>query len=220
MKREPFPGTITLVVAQQTVRKHLGTRVNVFIEEKFSFALSADVAFKHGLRPGLKLDAALLDSLLHEDGEAKALQTALNFLGYRQRSSEEIRVRLQKDEWSETVINRVLERLLDVKLLDDAQFAANWVSHRTNLKPKGSRVLTQELRMKGVSKEEIEAALPDQDDEQENAKLALSKLERKLEKFEGREQEQKAIELLVRRGFSFGIAKSAFKLWLENDETE
>lgn len=218
-RQQPFSGTISAVVAQQSVRKHLGARVNVFIEEKFSFAVSAEVAFKHGLRRGLNIDATMLQTILHEDGEAKALRTALNYLGLRQRSSEEIRNRLQKDEWSEIVINRVLERLHEVKLLDDAQFASNWVQHRTSFKPRGSRVLKQELRIKGVSKEEIEAALPDENDELQNAIIALGKLERKLEKFEGREQEQKAIELLARRGFSFGTAKSAFKSWHENKET-
>jgi hypothetical protein len=54
--KQPFPGPISRVVAQQTTRRNLGTRVNVFIDEKFSFALSADIAFKHGLRPGLLVD--------------------------------------------------------------------------------------------------------------------------------------------------------------------
>ncbi len=216
-RQEPFPGTISAVVAQPTVRKHLGVRVNVFIDEKFSFALSYDVAFKHGLRPGLVIDAELLKTILHEDGEAKAMNTAMNFLGYRQRSSEEIRIRLKKDEWSETVIDRVIERLHAVKLLDDAQFANSWVQHRTSFKPRGSRLIKQELRFKGVAKEEIEAALPDDESELQNAVVALQKLERKLEKFEGRELEQKAIELLARRGFSFGIAKSAFKSWQEDE---
>jgi regulatory protein len=217
-RQEPFSGTITAVVAQPVVRKHLGARVNVFIDEKFSFAVSYDVALKHGLRSGLTIDAELLKTILHEDGEAKAMNTAVNFLGYRQRSSEEIRIRLRKDDWSETVIDRVIERLRAVQLLDDAQFANAWVQHRTTSKPRGSRLIKQELRFKGVAKEEIEAALPDENDELQNAVVAIQKLERKLEKFEGREQEQKAIEFLARRGFSFGTAKSAFKLWQENAE--
>ena len=215
---EPFAGVISSVVAQQRARRHLGARVNVFIEEKFSFALSADLAFKHGLRPKLEIDAAFLEQLLREDGETKALTTALNFIGYRPRAEAEIRVRLQRDEWSETVIAAVIQKLRENKMLDDAQFASDWVESRSRSKPRGARLLQQELRFKGVDKEEIEAALPDANEEIENAMAALSKIERKLEKWEGRERTQKAIEMMARRGFSYGTVKTALARLEEMEE--
>lgn len=211
MKSQPFPGTISAIVAQQRPKKHLGPRANVFVDDKFSFALSLDLVFKHGLKPGLALDAAQLGALLREDGEAKAFVTATNFLGFRARSRNEIRQRLQRDEWSEEVIARVIERLAELKLLDDAQFAAEWVGARERSKPRGARLLSQELRQKGVSKEEIAAALPDAEAEVQNALAALQKLERKLAPYEGRERERKAIEWLARRGFGFSCAKEALR---------
>lgn len=217
---EPFPGTISRVVVQTKTRRHLGARVNVFIDEKFSFALSADLAFNHGLRPKMSIDAAFLAELLREDGETKALTTALNFIGYRPRSEGEIRTRLQKDEWSETVIAAVVAKLRANKFLDDAQFAADWVTSRSRSKPRGGRLLKQELRHKGVDKEEIEAALPDADEEVENAIAALSKIERKLEKWEGRERTQKAIEMMARRGFGYATVKSALQRMEELDEED
>ena len=216
---EPFAGVISSVVAQQRKRAHLGARVNVFIDEKFSFALSADLAFKHGLRPKLPIDAEFLAQLLCEDGETKALTTALNFIGYRPRAEAEIRVRLQRDEWSETVIAAVIQKLRDNKMLDDAQFASDWVESRSRSKPRGARLLKQELRHKGVDKEEIDAALPDADEEIENAIAALGKIERKLEKWEkGRERTQKAIEMMARRGFGYGTVKTALQRMEEADE--
>ena len=207
---EPFAGAISSVVAQTRKRAHLGARVNVFIEEKFSFALSADLAFKHGLRPKMMIDAAFLAELLREDGETKALTTALNFIGYRPRAEAEIRKRLQRDEWSETVIVAVIAKLRAGKMLDDAQFASDWVESRSRSKPRGARLLQQELRYKGVDKEEIDAALPDADEEIENAIAALDKIERKLEKWEkGRDRTQKAIEMMARCGFGYGTVKTA-----------
>ena len=218
---EPFPGAISSVVAQTRKRAHLGARVNVFIEDKFSFALSADLAFKHGLRPKMMIDAAFLAELLREDGETKALTTALNFIGYRPRAEEEIRKRLQRDEWSEMVIAAVILKLRDNKMLDDAQFASDWVESRSRSKPRGARLLKQELRFKGVDKEEIDAALPDADEEIENAIAALDKLERKLEKWEkGRDRTQKAIEMMARRGFGYGTVKTALARIEEREEEE
>ncbi len=216
--KQPFPGEISAIVAQERVKRHLGPRANIFIDGKFSFALSLDLVYKHGLKPEMVLDAQKLTDLLREDGEAKAFTTAANFLGFRARSRDEIRKRLQRDEWSEEVIDRVLERLEAVKLLDDAQFAADWVGARERSKPRGSRLLQQELRQKGIAKEEIEAVLPDAEAEIDNAVAALGKVARKLEGYQGREQMQKAIELLARRGFGFSAAKTAYARWVENSE--
>ena len=218
MKTEPFPGTISMIVAQERVKKHLGARANVFIEGKFSFALSLEVIAKHGLRPQVRLDAAQIAALLREDGEAKALVTAANFIGYRPRSKNEVRARLERDEWSEEVIARVVERLESAKMLDDAQFAAGWIGARERSKPRGSRLLQQELRHKGVAREEIEAALPDAEAEMQNALAALGKLERKLAPYSGRDRDQKAIEHLMRRGFSYSTIKTALHQQSENEE--
>lgn len=216
----PIPGEISLVEAQKTVRRHLGARVNVFVEGKFSFAVGLDVAGKHGLRPGLQLNEEFIEQLLREDGESKAMTSALTFLGHRARSEAEIRARLGKDEWSETVIARVLARLRELRLVNDEEFALQWVDNRSRFKPRGGRMLQQELRQKGVERETIEAALPDADEEVENALLALQKTARKWERFsEPRERQQKAIEFLARRGFGFGTAKTAWTRFLEEDES-
>ncbi len=218
MNKAPFPGEISLVEAQRTVRRHLGPRVNVFIEGRFSFALGLDVAGKHGLRPGLVLDAGAIEELLREDGEGKALTSALGFLGHRARSEAEIRARLAKDEWDESVIARTLGRLRELKLVDDEQFALQWVENRSRFKPRGGRLLSQELRHKGVERDDIQAALPDGDAETDNALLALQKTARKWERFpDERERQQKAIEFLARRGFGFSTAKAAWARFGEED---
>lgn len=218
MRGQPFPGEISAIIAQERVKKHLGPRANVFIDGKFCFALSLDLVYKHGLKPEMVLSEAQISDFLREDGEAKAFITAANFLGFRARSRDEIRKRLERDEWSEAVIARVIERLSELKLLDDVQFAADWVGARERSKPRGAHLLKQELRQKGIAKAEIEAALPDADAEIDNAVAALGKIARKLEAYEGREQQQKAIEMLARRGFGFGAAKTAYSRWLEEVE--
>lgn len=221
MPRTPFPGTITLIEAQQKQRAHLGPRANVFIGGKFSFALSLDVVGKHGLRPDLEISPEFLEQLLQEDGQSKALATALAFLGHRARSESEIRKRLERDEWSEPVVVAVVEKLRAAKLVNDEQFALAWVDNRSRFKPRGGRMLQQELRQKGVGREDIEAALPDADEETENALLALRKTARKWEAFsDERERQKKALDFLARRGFSFSASREAWRKLGEEAEEE
>lgn len=212
---------ITALVAQKKTRKHLGERVNIFVDEEFAFALDIRLVEKYHLRKGLLLTEELRSQLLREDGDAKATHRALYFLGYRARSEAEVRARLQRDEWPDDVIERVIERLRDQKFLDDQKFAEMWVENRSSLRPRGARMLQQELRQKGVDRESIEAALPDEDAELENAAFALRKLlrskERAWEKLEERQRQQKAFQFLMRRGFQFSIAKLAWTQVIEED---
>lgn len=215
---QPFPGKITSLVAQSKQRKHLGTRVNVFVDEKFSFALDIRVIEKYRLARGSVVDAALLSELLREDGDSKAYAKAMFFLGYRARSEAEVRTRLKRDEWSDEVIDRVLLRLREQGFLNDENFSTMWVENRSHSKPRGGRMLQQELRQKGVEREIIEAALPDSDQEADNALAALRQKLRLWTKFDERTAREKGIQFLMRRGFNYAIAKAAWEQSREEEE--
>ena len=219
--KQPFPGTITALVAQVKTRRILGERVNVFVDEKFSFALDLRLIEKHGLARGTQVDARFLSQLLREDGDAKATNRALHFLGYRARSEAEVRARLQRDEWPDEVIERVLLRLREQGFLNDEKFAENWVESRSHSRPRGARMLQQELRQKGLERETIDAALPDDEAEMENAVFALQKLlrgkERAWQNFNEAERREKAIQFLARRGFNYSVAKAAWTKNLKDD---
>ncbi|HVF85150.1 MAG TPA: RecX family transcriptional regulator [Abditibacteriaceae bacterium] len=218
MPNQPHTGTITSVVAQAKTRRHLGARVNVFIDEKFSFSLAIELALDLGLRPDFVVTPALLDEMLRRDGDARAYARALNFLSYRPRSSKEIRDKLVRDEFPETVVHRVLERLHLEGQVNDADFASLWVESRTHSRPKGARVLRQELRIKGVEAETIAHSLPDDEQELANAVEALRPQLRKWTALDERARRDKAFGFLQRRGFNFGVAKNALRVLDEEEE--
>lgn len=211
MAREPFPGLITDVEPQARVRRHLGPRVNVYIGGKFSFAVDADLAERYELAPGLAVCADVLEELLAEDGDARAYARALHYMSYRLRSVAEIRARLERDQWPPQVIDRALSRLAREGLLNDAEFAVQWVVNRSLSRQRGGRALRQELRLKGVAREEIDAALPDSEQEIENAVAALQPKLRHWAGLDERERRQKIIQFLQRRGFSYGTARTALQ---------
>jgi len=211
MARTPFPGTITHVEAQAKTRKHLGERANVFINDRFSFALAVELVLRYDLQTGVVIDEARLDALLREDGDSRAYARALHFLGYRTRSAKEITERLKRDEWTDEVIERVIARLIHEKYLNDSHFAEVWVEHRTISRPRGAYMLRQELRQKGVASETIDAALPDADQELENAVAAVERKLRTWEKLDERTRRTKALEFLQRRGFTYGVARAALQ---------
>lgn len=218
MPNQPHAGTITAVVAQPRVRRHLGTRINIFVDDTFSFALDRDLVLQHGLRPGLVLTVDELENLLQQDGDARAYARALHFLSYRPRSAKEVRERLNREEWPDSVVHRVLERLAREGQINDADFANLWVESRSHSRPRGSRLLRQELRIKGVEAETIAHSLPDDEQERSNALEAVRPQMRKWTGLDERAQRDKAIAWLQRRGFGFGVALSALRALAEEDE--
>src|SRR5262245_53087733 len=134
-------GTITALEPQPTSR---GRRLSVFLDGRFAFGLATELAA--GLEVGWALGAAEARDLVARDLYQRALDLALGFLGYRPRSDREVRDRLARAGYAESTTLTVLERLRELKLLDDAAFASFWLQQRRGPRPRGERVLRQELR--------------------------------------------------------------------------
>ena len=124
-------GTITALVVQ----KQNTDRVNVYLDGKFAFGLAAIEAIR--LKRGQVLSDADIERLQAADDVEKAREKALRFLGNRPRSEWEVRQNLQKAGYGDETIDRVLERLRGVGLVDDAAFVRYWIDNRAQFKPQG-----------------------------------------------------------------------------------
>ena len=91
--------------------------------------------------------------------EEQARDLCLRLLTVRARTRAELEGQLAKRGYSDDISNRVLDRLSEVGLVDDADFAEQWVRSRRANAGKGKRALAAELRNKGVDNEVITATL-------------------------------------------------------------
>ncbi len=144
------------------------------------------------------------------------LNKAYFFLKFRPRSEKETRDYLYKKikykHWSRDDADEVLKELKKEDLIDDMKFVGWFVRNRTTLKPKGQRMLVRELKQKGISDELIEKYFSVNEINEE--KLALQILEKRWPRFkslDSRSRFEKAVSFLLRRGFSFDMAKRTFE---------
>ena len=100
-------------------------------------------------------------SELTREEQARAL--CLRLLTARARTRDELETQLTKRGYSDGVRARVLDRLVDVGLVDDSEFAEQWVRSRRMHAGKGKRVLAAELCAKGVDSAVIASVLDDID---------------------------------------------------------
>jgi len=141
-----------------------------------------------------------------------AYNRALRFLSYRQRSVKEVRDNLAKKQFESDVIDQVIQKLLDQKFLNDAEFTRMWIESRNRSKPKAKRLLLFELRQKGIGEETVERMQHSGFRIQNDLSLAKKIVEKKMTKLKHLERNEiykKLGGLLGRRGFDFGTIKRA-----------
>lgn len=149
----------------------------------------------------------------HEAALAPVRKRALGLLDQRARSREELRSRLVKAEFEPKLVDEVLDDLAASGLLNDAQFASEWVRQRAARRGKSARALDMELRDKGVGGADRAAALEQisADDEERTARDVAEKAARKVkaapsDRAEYDKQLRRIVGALARRGFNQSMA--------------
>jgi len=171
-----------------------------------------------GLAAGLRIDEATLRELHGLVGLTEALRLANGFIGFRPRSTAEVRQRLRRAKIEPAVIDTAIETLVNQGLLDDKRFADLWVENRTAFKPRSSRMLETELRRKGVDRATVHDALEATAgiDETQLAIEAGRPRIRRLGAGDRLAFERSLSAFLARRGFGYEAIKPAVEaLWQE-----
>jgi regulatory protein len=193
------------------VQKRNPQRVNIYLDGEYAFGLARINA--HWLQIGQELSDEKIAQLQAADGLEVATQKALHFLDFRPRSRAELRKNLEKKGVSPEVIEVVFERLERNAMINDQQFAQNWVDNRSEFRPRGRRLLALELRQKGLDDEHIEEALAELD-EDELAYRAALKQARKLQGLPKPDFRHKLAGFLARRGFSYAVIEPVLeRVW-------
>ncbi|MFI5718430.1 recombination regulator RecX [Nocardia sp. NPDC051750] len=151
----------------------------------------------------------------------QAKEACLRLLAVRARSRAELGQRLSAKGFATEVTEQVLDRLAEVGLVDDAEFARQWVQQRHRFSGKGRQALAQELRRKGVAREAAAAALEDvtADDETERATELVRRKLRTLPAGLDREKAiRRLVGMLARRGYGHSVAYAVVKAeWEASD---
>lgn len=136
-----------------------------------------------------------------------AFAKSLRYLNFRIRSVKETEDYLAKKEFPQDIIQQTIDRLIDLKFLDDREFGRIWIESRQKHRGKSIFVLRTELRMKGLNNELIEELLNDSQNDLTTAKELFERKKRQLSRHDGDEYKQKSIQFLQRRGYSWNIIK-------------
>jgi regulatory protein len=185
-------------------------RIAVDLDGSFAFALPTTLVGDERIEVGDLLDVDRVTALLAADQASRATEAALVFLSYRPRSEKEVRDRLRRGGYEPDAIEHAIGRLHEWRYLDDADFARRWVENRTAHRPRGKRLLQQELRHKGIDGEIARDAIDDADLDETGAAEALAR--RRLPSYAGDEPaaiRRRLGAYLARRGYGYDVIRIA-----------
>lgn len=140
---------------------------------------------------------------------AAAKQKAYRLLALRPHSEKELKKKLRDKGFSEAVIKEALEKLHDLKYLNDASFAVQWARNLAVNKLWGNRKISAGLQEKGVAQRLIEDAIASVRQELSEsdaiAKLIRKKTAGKKTAPLDRKEKQRIFTSLMGRGFPPGL---------------
>jgi regulatory protein len=135
----------------------------------------------------------------------------LRLLTVRARTRAELAGHLAKRGFPDDAADAVLNRLEAVGLIDDEDFAEQWVRSRQANAGKGKRALAAELRTKGVEAELIAGVLDGIDAGAERSRaeqLVERRLRREVLDGDDAKVVRRLVGMLARRGYSQSMAVS------------
>lgn len=139
-------------------------------------------------------------------------ELALKALERRRRTRAELETILRRKGVPAPAFGPVLDRLTEVGLIDDLEYARVYLESRAAGRPRGARLLRGELQARGIPAELIDRALAERlagHDPVNDAVRALRPWLARSRKLEPRERRRKFWEFLARRGFSSDVIEEA-----------
>lgn len=147
------------------------------------------------------------------DPVAVARSIVLRKLAARARTRAELQAELHRRQVPDDAAAEVLDRMAAVGLIDDRDFARQWVESRQQRRHLSRRVLRQELETKGVSSAEVDAALApvSTDDELEAARALARKKLAGMRDLDAHVRYRRLAGALARRGFAAGTVATVLR---------
>ena len=208
-------------------QKRHGQRVNVYLDDAFAFGIHEEVLVNFGIKKGDHLTPQSIKEIESAEEFNLAKEKAFRLLHYRLRSEQELRRRLEEQEFHPAVIDKTIERMRSAGIIDDNKFARAFVHQLLMRKPAGKALLQRELRARGISKETIEEIVHETLGETEEQRLAREAVKKIMKRrhstgnpLDEKKQNQKIANFLLRRGFGWATIKSILQSFSDNQTVE
>jgi len=174
--------------------------------------LSVDIFYKSGLKKNDEISDDRFSSLIKENRLFHIKQRAFRYLGRRQHSTSELRIKLKQKGYETELINEVLDDLKNKNYLDDTEFAKIFVEEKIKLKLWGEQKLRSELIKRGIKPEVISDVLRNIISDEDKLNNVMTVASKKYDTLRNRKLDKDVIKkklntFLNSRGYDYAVIK-------------
>lgn len=180
-------------------------RYSIYVDGAYAFSLSEGALLESGLASGKEIDASQLKTYKQLSADDKLQGAAFRYVAQRPRSDWEMRQYLRRKCAAEPVIEKIMQKLLRIGLINDEAYAKMWIENRRLLKPVSRRKLALELAQKRLEQSVIDAALSADDEVTDERQTLRNLIVKKQARYADR---HKLMQYLARQGFGYDDIKS------------
>ena len=147
------------------------------------------------------------------------MDAAMRYLGYSARTVREVERHLDDKQFGEVEIYDAIERLKELKLLDDAAYCEEFVRSRLRTKPVSRQHLRQQLRAHEAEEDAIDDALliVTQEVERSGARAVAEKYLRQFAALDEDERLRRVQQRLNARGYDYDTIRLVTERWEERE---
>ena len=149
---------------------------------------------------------------------AAVREAALKLIERMRRTRSDLRKRLIDKGYDAPIVDEVLDRLTEVGLVNDVEYARAFLRGRWGRRAAGWRRLETDLRGRGIAADDIDRARTSLEqeigevDEAASARRVIEQAARRYAKLDPRIRRQRLYALLQRRGFDGDVIRWALAL--------
>lgn len=198
------------IITKIELQKRNKDRVNVYINEEFSFACSAELIYTCSLSKDKEIDIDSLKEVIDKDNFIKCKSYALKVIERTYKTERQIFDKLAQKEYDEKIINKTIDFLKEYKFIDDVKYAEAYIKDK--LKTQGKNRIKYALINKGINEILVKEKLSCLDsDIEENTALKLAEKKYRLlikNESDNRKIYKKLGDYLVRNGYNLDIVQN------------
>lgn len=205
------------------ITKEKGQFYLIWLSSGEKLRVSEDTLVRQRLLKGQELTQTSIEEIKKAGSYDVGLQLALNYLSYQLRSKKEIYDYLKEKEILVEDRKKIVLRLEEMNLLNDAAFSESYVRTLMRTGEKGPKMIIQQLKRKGIDDEDIQHGLTfyTMENQVEVAVIVAGKAMKRYRTKSFKDALQKVKLHLVQKGFEREVIDLALEeLSFEKDEEQ
>ena len=191
-----------------TVKEGKANKIHIYVDEEYRATVDSDYWYSEKYRNIKDINEEELTELLDAVSFRRAYNKSLDLLSRRPYGTKELIKKLCEKGHEKDSAEKACERLLELGLLNDEEYARILATDLLERKNYGIKRIKQELNIRGINRDIIENTIDLLDNDPVNRIIILVK-KKYINKINDEKGRKRTVDALMRLGYSYSDIKTA-----------